>query len=249
MSQQQGQQPAHQPGRQPGQQQGAPRVVVLDVNETLSDLSPLDDAFVEVGLGAHERPAWFAGVLRDGFGLGLAGASAAFADVASGALRVRLLESGTPAEEVEQKVETVMGRFSTLRVHPDVPPGIRALRAAGLRIVTLTNGSTSVAEGLLERAGLRDHLDLLLSVEDAPAWKPAASAYEHALEECGVEAHEAMLVAVHPWDIDGAARAGLRTGWVDRSGRGAYPAYLRAPELSAPSLAELAGDLLTAELK
>ena len=58
-----------------------------------------------------------------------------------------------------------------------------------------------------------------------------------------------MLVAVHPWDIDGAARAGLRTGWVDRSGRDAYPTHLRAPELRAPSLAELAGDLLTAELK
>ena len=121
--------------------------------------------------------------------------------------------------------------------------------AAGLRVVTLSNGSAGVAEGLLDRAGLRDHVDLVLSVEDAPAWKPAAAAYAHALEECGVEAHEAMLVAVHPWDIDGAARAGLRTGWVDRNGRDAYPTHLRPPELRAPSLAELAGDLLTAELK
>ncbi len=231
------------------EQTGAPRVVVLDVNETLSDLSPLDDAFTEVGLAAHERQTWFAGVLRDGFGLGLAGTSATFADVAAGALRVRLLEHGTDPDAVEQAVETVMGRFTQLSVHRDVAPGIRALRAAGLRVVTLSNGSAGIAEGLLERAGLRDHVDLVLSVEDAPAWKPAASAYAHALEECGVEAHEAMLVAVHPWDVDGAARAGLRTGWIDRSGRGAYPAYLLAPELSAPSLAELAGDLLTAELK
>ncbi|ANH38459.1 (S)-2-haloacid dehalogenase 4A [Nocardioides dokdonensis FR1436] len=229
---------------------GAPRVVVLDVNETLSDLSPLDDAFTEIGLAAHERQAWFAGVLRDGFGLGLAGASAPFAEIASGALRARLQERGAASEdEVEAAVATVMGRFSELGLHRDVAPGIRALRAAGLRVVTLSNGAAGVAEALLARGGLRDHVDLVLSVEDAPAWKPAASAYQHALDECGVEAHEAMLVAVHPWDIDGAARAGLRTGWVDRSGRGAYPSYLRAPELTAPSLAELAGDLLTAELK
>jgi 2-haloacid dehalogenase len=230
-------------------QTGAPRVVVLDVNETLSDLSPLDEAFTEVGLAAHERQAWFAGVLRDGFGLGLAGASAPFAEVAAGLLRARLLEQGVGADDAEGAVEHVMGRFGTLTVHRDVGPGIRALRAAGLRVVTLSNGSAGVAEGLLDRAGLRDHVDLVLSVEDAPAWKPAAAAYAHALEECGVEAHEAMLVAVHPWDIDGAARAGLRTGWIDRSGHDAYPAHMRAPDLRAPSLAELAGDVLTAELK
>ena len=40
-----------------------------------------------------------------------------------------------------------------------------------------------------------------------------------------------------------------RTGWIDRSGRDAYPAHMRAPDLRAPSLAELAGDVLTAELK
>ena len=31
-----------------------------------------------------------------------------------------------------------------------------------------------------------------------------------------------MLVAVHPWDIDGASRAGLVTAWLNRSG-GPYP--------------------------
>ena len=127
-------------------------MVVLDVNETLSDLSPLDEAFTEVGLAAHERQAWFAGVLRDGFGLGLAGASAPFAEVAAGLLRARLLEQGVGADDAEGAVEHVMGRFGTLTVHRDVGPGIRALRAAGPRVVTLSNGSAGVAEGLLDPA-------------------------------------------------------------------------------------------------
>jgi 2-haloacid dehalogenase len=79
----------------------------------------------------------------------------------------------------------------------------------------------------------------LLSVEDAGAWKPAPAAYQHALDACGVAAAEAMLVAVHPWDIDGAARAGLRTAWVDRSGA-PYPRQFREPELRVASLVELA---------
>ena len=43
---------------------------------------------------------------------------------------------------------------------------------------------------------------------DAGIWKPAAGAYSWALEQLSVDAREAMLVAVHPWDIVGAfARA------------------------------------------
>ncbi|MDQ3095365.1 MAG: hypothetical protein M3Q82_05330 [Actinomycetota bacterium] len=53
---------------------------------------------------------------------------------------------------------------------------------------------------------------------------------------------DAMLVAVHPWDIDGAARAGLATAWINRAG-GPYPEYFRAPDLRPRSLAELADQL------
>ena len=117
--------------------------------------------------------------------------------------------------------------------------GIPALHDLGIRIVTLSNGSASVAKRLLGNAGLADHFENLLSVEDAGVWKPMAGAYQHALTACGVAAEHAMLVAVHPWDIDGAARAGLRTAWVDRTGT-PYPRLFREPELRVGSLVELA---------
>ena len=53
---------------------------------------------------------------------------------------------------------------------------------------------------------------------------------------------DAMLVAVHPWDIDGAARAGLATAWINRNG-GVYPTYFRSPDLRPRSLTELAEQL------
>ena len=74
---------------------------------------------------------------------------------------------------------------------------------------------------------------------NARAWKPHASAYVETLEECGVRAADAMLVAVHPWDIHGAARVGLRTGWVDAAGK-RYPPYFRVREVTAPGLDALA---------
>ena len=48
-----------------------------------------------------------------------------------------------------------------------------------------------------------------------------------------------MLVAVHPWDIDGAHRAGLRTAWVNRGG-GPYPAHFSPADLEVASMTELA---------
>ena len=76
-------------------------------------------------------------------------------------------------------------------------------------------------------------------MEDAGIWKPAVGAYARALRQCAVDPLDAMLVAVHPWDIDGAARAGLATAWVNRAG-GPRPDYFAGPDLQARSLVELA---------
>ena len=51
-----------------------------------------------------------------------------------------------------------------------------------------------------------------------------------------------MLVAVHPWDIDGAKRAGLRAAWVNRSGL-PYPETFRDPDLVAFDFLALAAGL------
>lgn len=216
----------------------APSVVVLDVNETLSDTSPMPDRWEAVGAPGHLAARWFAEVLRDGFALAAAGGNRDFATIAQATAR-RLLVGVGLTGDVEDAVEEIMAGMTGLDVHPDVPDGIRALRADGCRVITLSNGAAAVAEGLLDRAGLRGEVEHVLSVQDAPGWKPAPEAYAYALEVCGVQPRDAMLVAVHPWDIHGAAAAGLRTAWVDRKGV-TYPTYLAEPEIVARSLVELA---------
>ncbi len=218
-----------------------PRVLIFDVNETLSDMSPLTQRFTEVGAPAHLAAAWFAGLLRDGFALTAVAASDSFAHIASESLRVGLHGVALSCT-VEEAVSRIMGGFAELPVHADVPDGIRALAGLGIRLVTLSNGSASVAEALFDRASIREHFERLLTVEDAGRWKPAPEAYAYALEQCGVDPEDAMLVAVHPWDIDGASRAGLATAWLDRTG-GPYPDYFTQPDLRASSLSTLAEQL------
>lgn len=218
----------------------SPSLVIFDVNETLSDMSSVRAGFAHVGLAEHEAATWFASLLRDGLALTATGENPAFADLARESLTVLL--DGRAEADREAAVGHVLGVLGALPVHPDVPEGLRALEAQGRRVVTLSNGAASVAEGLLERAGVASHVERLLSVADAPAWKPDRRAYSYALDVCGVDADDAMLVAVHPWDVDGAHRAGLRTAWINRGGA-RYPSYFSAPDLEATSLPHLA-DLL-----
>lgn len=217
-----------------------PRLVVFDVNETLSDMSPLQQRFADVGMPSSTAAIWFAGLLRDGFALTVTGANPRFAELGAESLRVLLGDRAD--DQLERDVQHVMSGFSALTVHPDVVEGVHALRELGLRLVALSNGASSVAEGLLERADISDCFTNLLSVHDAPAWKPARSAYEYALGVCEVPAAEAMLVAVHPWDIHGAHGAGLQTAWITRDGR-RYPSFFAGPDVSASGVDALARSL------
>ena len=218
-----------------------PSVIVFDVNETLSDMGPMAQRFADVGAPEHQAELWFAMVLRDGFGLAAAGAQQPFAEIASGVLRT-LFSGQQLSRDRDAAVEHVMEGFSRLGTHPDVPDGVRGLRDAGFRLVTLSNGSTRVAEQLLTGAGIRDRFDLLLSVEDAGAWKPARAAYRYAAEVCGTDLADMALAAVHPWDVDGAARAGMTTVWIDRAGV-PYPDHLTPPTHTVPALTDLAARL------
>ncbi len=221
----------------------APGVVVFDVNETLSDMSALGARFAEVGAPQHTAQVWFAALLRDAFALTVTGGTERFATFAAAGLRTAL--TGLRLDrDPDAAVEHILSGFLALDVHPDVPDGVRALRAAGLRLVTLSNGSADIAERLLTRAGLRAEFEHVLSVQDAGVWKPAGGAYAYAADVCGTSAAEMVMVAVHPWDIHGAARAGLRTAWLDRDGH-PYPEYFAAPDHRVPALPELAGRLAT----
>ncbi|MEV6839270.1 haloacid dehalogenase type II [Streptomyces sp. NPDC051133] len=223
-----------------------PRVLVFDVNETLTDMSPLAGCFAHVGLPGHLLPAWFAGVLRDGVALTLAGGHASFAAVAGDGLRA-LAAGEEGATDPEQAAAYVLAGLPGLPLHPDVPGGVRTLHSAGFRLVTLTNGSADTTRAVLAGTDLTDCFEAHLDVERPGRWKPAREAYAYALDTVGVPAGDALLVSVHPWDVDGAARAGLATAWLRRTSR-PYPSTARPADLTATSLTDLAARLRAGHL-
>ena len=218
-------------------------VIVFDVNETLSDMSPMENRFVEVGAPGYLARIWFASLLRDGFALAASGGSAKFSVVGTDLLH-GLFHDVALTGTLDEAVSHVLDGLGSLNLHADVADGVRALKDSGYRLATLSNGSAQLAQVMLTEAGIRDSFDALLTVEDAPAWKPVSSAYHSAAKALGVQTAEMLLVAVHPWDIHGAAQAGLRTAWINRDDT-PYPSYFAKPDYTVPTLHELAARLNT----
>ena len=222
---------------------GQVQVVVFDVNETLSDMRPLRERFVAAGAPGTLLETWFAGTLRDGFALAAAGSAASFPQVAAGAMRSVLALEPQLSQPIDDIVESVLAGFQTLSLHPDVADGMRLLADAGLRLVTLTNGSAALAAKLFDAAGIAELVERRLSVDDAGRWKPHPQSYGYAAQQCGVPLEAMCMVAVHPWDTEGAKRAGMRSAWLDRSGV-PYPEAFLPPDVTGPDLPALARAVL-----
>jgi 2-haloacid dehalogenase len=198
-----------------------------------------------VGAPGRLLELWFASTLRDGIALTAAGAYADFRTVALGVLRGQLTQIEALRRDPGDAAEHIVAGLGELDVHPDVPEGLRRLADAGMRMATLTNGAAEVAEKLLERAGLSNLVERRLSVDEVRRWKPAPEPYRHAARELAVSPGACALVAVHPWDIDGAKRAGLQTAWLNRK-RDLYPDFFEQPDATAETLGGLAEALLAA---
>ena len=221
----------------------APELVVLDVNETLSDLAALRSSFSAVGAPPHLLDTWFASTLRDGFALAASGSSRPFPQIGAAVLTGLLTHVEGLGVPVPDAVAQVLDGVRALDVHPDVPEGLRVLADAGVRMVTLTNGSLAQTEGLLERAGVAGLVERRLSVDDVGRWKPHPDAYGYAAQQCGVALERCAMVAVHPWDLHGAASVGMATGYVDRRGT-PWPAIFTRPTVTATTLPGVARGLL-----
>jgi 2-haloacid dehalogenase len=117
---------------------------------------------------------------------------------------------------VELSVEGRLGLVAAwhrLDPWPDVRAGLEALRRERV-VASLSNGHVALLVDLARHGDLR--FDCVLSAELANAYKPAPAVYQTAARLLGVEVAELMMVAAHPWDLDGAREAGLRTAFVDR---------------------------------
>lgn len=213
------------------------RGVLIDVNETLLDLSGLQPAFASLGLPDAQQ-LWFARTLRNGFALAASNDCRPFADVARATL-----VSLDPARLTPRDADVVLDAFRRLTPHPDVTPGLRILADAGIPAITLTVGDAEVVARIFDAHGLGDLVAGHLSAADFGRWKPAPAPYLAGCLALGLPPGDVTMVAAHSWDLHGAHRAGLRTAWITRL-EGARPDIFVAADIEGPDLASVAAQIV-----
>jgi putative hydrolase of the HAD superfamily len=105
------------------------------------------------------------------------------------------------------------------RIYPEVPAVLDSVRRSGHRIGLITNGASGMQRGKLAAVGLSTAFDPTVVSSEVGVRKPDPGIFEHALVQAAVGPADAWHVGDNPWvDVRGAAAAGLRTVWVNRTG-------------------------------
>src|SRR3954465_5127552 len=104
-------------------------------------------------------------------------------------------------------------------VYPDVPPALKAWRAAGRRLRVFSSGSVHAQKLLFGHSTFGDLTPLFEGFHDTPTGpKREASAYKAIAAAYGLPAGEILYLSDVREELDAAAAAGMRTGLLVRPG-------------------------------
>jgi len=100
----------------------------------------------------------------------------------------------------------------------DVIPALSVLRDLGYRVCIFSNGERAQQERKLERTGLGDHIDGLITSSDLGMSKPEPAAFSAAWTALGLRMDRSCYVGDNlDVDVRAAAAAGIRGVWINRA--------------------------------
>jgi HAD superfamily hydrolase (TIGR01549 family) len=126
-------------------------------------------------------------------------------------------------------------------VPPEVPDALDRLRAAGHRLVVVSNSNGTLRK-IFARLDLARHFDVLIDSSDVGVEKPDPRIFQLALERAGARPETTLHAGdFYHVDVVGARAAGLQAWLIDAAGL-----YADHDVTRVPSLAALANRLLAA---
>ncbi len=132
----------------------------------------------------------------------------------------------------------LLDAYLTLAAFPDARTALVDLKARGVRLAILSNGSPRMLAAAVEAAGFAGLFDAVLSVDAVRLYKPRPEVYARVTDALAVAASDAAFVSSNRWDVMGAASFGFKTFWVNRARMPDEYAEL-APLREIPDLAAL----------
>lgn len=220
------------------------RILVLDVIETMLDINALEPHFKRAFGDGQVLKEWFSNLLLYSNVATVAGPYADFGMIAGAVLDMTAAAHGKTLA-ADDRMRILQGTLS-LPAHSDVKEGLMKLKAAGFRMVTLTNSAPATVSQQLKNAGLTDFFERAFSVDAVKKFKPAADTYQYVARELGASTSELRMIAAHAWDVHGAMRAGCAAAFIARPGHALFPLGPK-PDITAADLRAAADRIIAAE--
>jgi 2-haloacid dehalogenase len=220
------------------------RILVLDVIETMLDITALGPHFMRAFGDGQVLNEWFANLLLYANVTTVAGPYADFGTVAGAVLDMTAAARGKTLASDDRN--RILPGTLTLPPHPDVKEGLTRLQAAGFRMVTLTNSAPASVAQQLRNAGLAGFFERSFSIDAVKKYKPAAETYQYVARELAVSTGDLRVIAAHAWDVHGALRAGCAAAFIARPGHALFSVGPK-PDISAPDLRAAADLIIAAE--
>ncbi|SDN77983.1 haloacid dehalogenase type II [Vreelandella arcis] len=217
-------------------------VLAFDVYGTLIDTQgvkvELERRLTEPDKAAEFARRWRDKQLEYSFRHGLMGAYVPFSQCTREALVFtdRALQTGLSDNDQDH----LMAVYAELPAFADVVPALDQLRDAGMRCVAFSNGTADAVSGLLKRAGVDQHMDDVVSVDDIKRFKPDPSVYAFLRTRLETRPEQTWLISSNPFDVIGATHAGLRSAWVRRSSDAPFDPWGGEPDMTVTDLEALA---------
>jgi 2-haloacid dehalogenase len=221
--------------------QAKPKVLAFDVNQTLLDVNALRPHFARAFGDGQVLNEWFVPLLQYSLVVTVADAYVDFGSVGRAVLE--MLANTRGVKLTPDDAARISQGMLALPAHPEVPENLKRLRAAGFRMVTLTNSSLPAVKAQIQNAGIAQYFDESISVDSVRRFKPDLEVYRSAATHLGAQPGEILLVAAHAWDVFGAAKAGWQTAFVARNGIAPLPLGPK-PTISGPDLKAVADVIL-----
>jgi putative hydrolase of the HAD superfamily len=131
-------------------------------------------------------------------------------------------------------------REAAARPFPKAVETLEGLRAMGVRLGLITNGSGAGQRAKIERFDLARHFDHILIEGEFGCGKPDQRVYLTTMSSLGSQPEQTWSVGDRlEWDIAVPQRLGLHTVWVDVSGAGVPVGATVRPDRIIRSIAEL----------
>ncbi|MFC0385165.1 haloacid dehalogenase type II [Muricoccus vinaceus] len=191
------------------------RACVFDAYGTLFDFASAAAGCADV-LGAQAGPLttlWRDKQLQYSWLRGLQGRYVDFWQVTGDSLDFALETLGLTDPALR---EQLMSLYRQLHTFPEVPVVLHKLREAGFVTAILSNGSPDMLGSAVQSAGIGEHLDAVLSVDELRTYKPDPRVYQLAVDRLGVPAEAIAFQSSNAWDAHAAAAFGMRVVWCNR---------------------------------